>query len=377
MASSRGAGGAGAPGGAWAQRDPASGGAPGGAPGAGAPGAGAPVGGAGGVYYAGVGVPDDEMLNQLVGLVGAEALGAPGMPGAGGGHPGTSYQETDRGVQAVNASALTASLQGLGTGGAQDSYVAAPMLSHEIVGVTGSPYAAVKAEIPGMAGVSVHGGAMFAAGNRYSSPGGAGSLLGLSLTEQHPQAYAVPGVPQAIPQLHGHPRMWDPHTPSPMGDVPIMSAEDDVFATSAPGRLDRAGMRRVGSAGPNMLAMLGTSVGSMARSASQAKFATVDELDPMSKDERVRKRRRVSAQRSRVRKAMYILSLENENKLLRVELERLQKVVEVGAPAILRGMDPPLTFPAKTNALDPEATVSQTIESLNPTKSDPGQEVNS
>lgn len=300
------------------------------------------------------------------------------MPGASGGYPETSYQEIHRGDQAVNASALTASLQGLGTGGAmQDSPAAAPMLSHETVGVTGSPYAAVKAGVPGMAGVSVHGGAMFAAGNRYSSPGGAGSLLGLSLTEQHPQAYAVPGVPQAIPQLHGHPRMWDPHTPSPMGEMHIMSAEDDVLATSAPGRLDRAGMRRVGSAGPNMLAMLGTSVGSMARSASQAKFATVDELDPMSKDERVRKRRRVSAQRSRVRKAMYILSLENENKLLRAELERLQKVVEAEAPAILRGMDPPLTFPTKTNALDPEATVSQTILSLNPTKSEPGQEVNS
>ena len=103
-------------------------------------------------------------------------------------------------------------------------------------------------------------------------------------------------------------------------------------------------------------------------------LATVDEMDPV---ERVRKRRRVSAQRSRVRKAMYILSLENENKLLRAELQRLQESVQAGAPQVLKAMDPPLTFPTKTNALKPEATVSQTIESLNPTKSEGNTEVNS
>jgi len=141
-----------------------------------------------------------------------------------------------------------------------------------------------------------------------------------------------------------------------------MLVADDELATSAPGRLDRAGMRRVGSMGPNMLAMLGTSGGaSMPRSGSQLSLATVDE-DPV---ERVRKRRRVSAQRSRVRKAMYILSLENENKLLRAELERLQTATQAIAPHVLQAMDPPLTFPNKSDALRPESTVSQTIESLN------------
>merc|ERR1719160_1692510 len=136
---------------------------------------------------------------------------------------------------------------------------------------------------------------------------------------------------------------------------------DDDLATSAPGRLDRAGMRRVGAVGPNMFAMLGTSGGaSVPRSGSQQSLATVDEMDPV---ERVRKRRRVSAQRSRVRKAMYILSLENENK-------RLRAATQAGAPQVLQAMDPPVTFPNKSDALKPEATVSQTIESLNPTRSE-------
>ena len=127
-------------------------------------------------------------------------------------------------------------------------------------------------------------------------------------------------------------------------------------------------MRRVGSMGPNMFAMLGTSGGaSVPRSGSQQSLATVDEMDPV---ERVRKRRRVSAQRSRVRKAMYILSLENENKLLRAELQRLHAATQAGAPQVLQAMDPPVTFPNKSDALKPEATVSQTIESLNPTRSE-------
>merc|ERR1719364_602985 len=116
---------------------------------------------------------------------------------------------------------------------------------------------------------------------------------------------------------------------------------DDDLATSAPGRLDRAGMRRVGSMGPNMFAMLGTSGGaSVPRSGSQQSLATVDEMDPV---ERVRKRRRVSAQRSRVRKAMYILSLENENKLLRAELQRLHAATQAGAPQVLQAKGPPTT----------------------------------
>ena len=78
----------------------------------------------------------------------------------------------------------------------------------------------------------------------------------------------------------------------------------------------------------------------------------------------------MSAQRSRVRKAMYILSLENENKLLRAELQRLHAATQAGAPQVLQAMDPPVTFPNKSDALKPEATVSQTIESLNPTRSE-------
>ena len=215
-------------------------------------------------------------------------------------------------------------------------------------------------------------GQMYAAGNRYAghpSPSDAGGYLGMSGGEApgYPgAAFGAAGVPQAIPPMRRMPGVWDPHTPSPMAGGMLMT--DDDLATSAPGRLDRAGMRRVGSMGPNMFAMLGTSGGaSVPRSGSQQSLATVDEMDPV---ERVRKRRRVSAQRSRVRKAMYILSLENENKLLRAELQRLHAATQAGAPQVLQAMDPPVTFPNKSDALKPEATVSQTIESLNPTRSE-------
>ena len=214
------------------------------------------------------------------------------------------------------------------------------------------------------AGVAAHtqAGSMFAAGNRYTSPSD-GGLLGMSSEAPYPgAAFGMPGVPQAIPPMRRRPGVWDPQTPSPMAGGMLIA--DDDLATSAPGRLDRAGMRRVGSMGPNRHAMLGTSLGgaSMPRSGSQQSLATVDEMDPV---ERVRKRRRVSAQRSRMRKAMYILSLENENKLLRVELQRLEAATRKGAPHVLQAMDPPLTFPNKSDALKPESTVSQTLESLN------------
>jgi len=343
-------------------------------------------GGLGGPPGAGGGAAEDEMLHLMMGMPGAGPGGAGPLP------PGAHYPPGPPGGVAGGASALSAALQGLGTAdraayAAGHGGLAMPQPGGFPGGLEGGEDGWLRydggagAGMPGgippahaQAGMAApaQAGQMYAAGNRYAghpSPSDAGGYLGMSGGEApgYPgAAFGAAGVPQAIPPMRRMPGVWDPHTPSPMAGGMLMT--DDDLATSAPGRLDRAGMRRVGSMGPNMFAMLGTSGGaSVPRSGSQQSLATVDEMDPV---ERVRKRRRVSAQRSRVRKAMYILSLENENKLLRAELQRLHAATQAGAPQVLQAMDPPVTFPNKSDALKPEATVSQTIESLNPTRSE-------
>ena len=242
-----------------------------------------------------------------------------------------------------------------GLGGFEDSLAQVGLMAQGAGGVgaqpdlfTGQP---AYGGLPGAAAGAMYGGYGYQQVRRSRSSFGDGARPGLTrLRDSPPPCYGPQhgghhGMPVNIPQNKVG---W--HAASPLGGV--LSIGADGMASSAPGRMThQATLRSVGS-NPSLLS--GRSPGSMSPSTTNhSKEASPGMADPtLDPIERIRKRRRESAQRSRARKSAYIRSLEMENKALREALEGLHiQIKEHALDLVETGKLGPLTVPKHTHEL--------------------------
>ena len=242
-----------------------------------------------------------------------------------------------------------------GLGGFEDSLAQVGLMAQGAGGVgaqpdlfTGQP---AYGGLPGAAAGAMYGGYGYQQVRRSRSRFGDGARPGLTRPRDSPPPCYGPqhgghhGMPVNIPQNKVG---W--HAASPLGGVLSMGA--DGMASSAPGRMThQATLRSVGS-NPSLLS--GRSPGSMSPSTTNhSKEASPGMADPtLDPIERIRKRRRESAQRSRARKSAYIRSLEIENKALREALQGLHiQIKEHALDLVETGKLGPLTVPKHTHEL--------------------------